>query len=117
MPAGSVVFNTDWDDFPMLFHFNTHNRYIVGLDADFMRLKNEVLYRRYEKITRGKIKDPADEIVQDYNANYVLTDNEHQDFMKKVGNSKRFLKRYSDRYTTVYEILPSKGTILTRLNR
>lgn len=116
-PAGSVVFNTDWDDFPMLFHFNTHNRYIVGLDADFMRLKNEELYRRYEKITRGKIKDPTDEIVQDYNARYVLTDNEHQNFMKKAGSNKRFLKRYSDRYTTVYEILPSEGPMLTRLNR
>lgn len=105
-PDGSVVFNTDWDDFPMLFHYNTHNRYIVGLDADFMRLKNEPLYRQYEKITRGRIDKPADEIVRDYHAKFVLSDNRHKDFMKKAARDDRFQKRYSDQHTTIYEILP-----------
>jgi hypothetical protein len=116
-PAGSMVFNTDWDDFPMLFHFNTHNRYIVGLDADFMRLKDEARYRRYEKITRGKVKDPADEIAQVYHANFVLTDNKHQDFKKKAESDKKFRKRYSDPYTTIYEIIPTEKTLLSRLDR
>lgn len=31
-PAGSLVFQTDWDDFPRLFFYNTHNTYLVGLD-------------------------------------------------------------------------------------
>jgi hypothetical protein len=104
-PKGSIVFNTDWDDFPMLFHFNTNNRYIVGLDADFMRLKNEKLYREYEKITRGQIKDPADEIVKDFKSRFVVTDNNHEDFMKKAEKDKRFKKRFSDKYSTVYEII------------
>ena len=103
-PSGAIVFNTDWDDFPMLFHYNTHNRYIVGLDADFMRLKDEPLYREYEKITRGKIDKPADEILSHYGAKYVLTDNRHKDFMKKAQKDSRFQKRYSDKFTTVYEI-------------
>jgi hypothetical protein len=105
-PAGSIVFNTDWDDFPMLFHFNSNNRYIVGLDADFMRLKNEKLYREYEKITRGKIKNPADEIFEKFDSRFVLTDNKHEAFIEKADKDKRFTKRFSDQYTTIYEINP-----------
>ncbi len=107
-PAGSITFNTDWDDFPMLFHFNSHNRYIVGLDADFMRLKNEKLYRDYEKITRGKIKNPAVEILEKFSSRFVLTDNKHESFIEKADNDKRFTKRFSDEYTTVYEITLSE---------
>ena len=104
-PAGDIVFNTDWDDFPMLFHYNTHNRYIVGLDADFMKLKDGRLYEEYEKITRGKWDDPADEIVKDYNARFVISDNKHKDFLKKAGRDHRFHKRYSDDSTTIFEIV------------
>jgi hypothetical protein len=107
VPANAIVFNTDWDDFPMLFHFNSNNRYIVGLDADFMRLKNEKLYREYEKVTRGKIKNPADEIVNDFKSNFVVTDNDHEDFIDQADKDKRFVKRFSDEYATVYEIVMS----------
>jgi hypothetical protein len=103
-PSGSIVFNTDWDDFPMLFHYNPRNRYIVGLDADFMRLKNEPLYREYEQITKGKVDHPADEIARDYQARFVISDNKHKDFLKKAARDDRFQKRYSDAHTTVFEI-------------
>lgn len=105
-PARSVVFNTDWDDFPMLFHYNTHNNYIVGLDADFMRLKNEPLFREYEKITRGQIDEPADEILTDFNSRFVFTDLAHKAFINKADNDFRFVRRYSDAKTAVYEIIP-----------
>jgi hypothetical protein len=112
-PRGSIVFNTDWDDFPMLFHYNTNNRYIVGLDADFLRLKNEALFRRYEMISRGDVSNPAGEILEKFDARFVLTDNRHKAFMKKAAADERFQKRYSDRYTTIYEILqatkPARG--------
>jgi hypothetical protein len=89
----------------MLFHYNTHNRYIVGLDADFMELKDRKLYREYEKITRGKWDKPAEEIVKDYNARFVISDNRHKDFLKKADKDPRFHKRYSDESTTVFEIV------------
>lgn len=104
-PEGSIVFTTDWDDFPMLFHYNTHNRYIVGLDPDFMRLKNEPLFREYEKITQGKMDEPADEIVKDFHSNFVFTDLKHTNFMDKADNDFRFVKQYSDTTAAVYEII------------
>jgi len=58
--------------------FLAHNRYIVGLDADFMRLKNEPVYRKYEEITQGRMQDPVDYIRRVFQSDYVFTDNEHE---------------------------------------
>jgi hypothetical protein len=104
-PAGSTVFHTDWDDFPMLFFYNTHNTYIIGLDPDFMRLKDEKLFRRYEDITLGRVREMEDEILNDFGCEYVFTDNDHGDFINLANQRPRMEKVFSDRYTTVYHIL------------
>jgi hypothetical protein len=102
---GSTVFHTDWDDFPKLFYFNTHNTYLVGLDPDFMRLKDERLFRRWEAITRGEVSHPEEAILKEFGCQYVFTDNKHRDFMAIANTSPRMEKVYSDRYTTVYRVL------------
>lgn len=104
-PPGSTVFHTDWDDFPMLFYYNTHNTYLVGLDPDFMRLKDEKLFRRWEAITRGKVAHPEDTILHTFGCQYVITDNKHRRFISIANRSPRMKKVYSDRYTTVYRVL------------
>jgi hypothetical protein len=109
-PEGSTVFHTDWDDFPMLFFHNTHNTYLVGLDPDFMRLKDEPLFRRWEAITRGKVSHPEDAILRDFGCQYVITDNKHREFMAIADQSPRVEKVYSDRYTTVYHVLEKPET-------
>ncbi len=43
-PEGELVFQTDWDDFPRLFFYNTHNTYLIGLDPTYMQLYNSKLY-------------------------------------------------------------------------
>lgn len=104
-PAGSVVFHTDWDDFPKLFFYNTHNTYIVGLDPDFMRLKHERLYHKYEDVTQGRVRDMEDVILTEFGCEYVFTDNDHREFMNIANQSSRVQKVFSDRHTTVYRIL------------
>ena len=37
-PQGARVFQTDWDDFPRLFFYNTHNTYLIGLDPTYMSI-------------------------------------------------------------------------------
>jgi hypothetical protein len=104
-PFGATVFHTDWDDFPMLYFYNTHNTYIIGLDPDFMRLKDEKLFRRYEDITLGRVREPEDEILNDYGCQYIFTDNDHGDFINIANHRPRLEKVFSDKYTTVYHIL------------
>jgi len=109
-PAGASVLHTDWDDFPMLFFYNTHNTYIIGLDPDFMRLRDEALYRKYEDITLGRVESPEDMIVKDFGCEYVFTDNDHTDFIRIADQSNRMKKTYSDRFTTVYQVLAESAT-------
>jgi hypothetical protein len=36
VPAGQVVFNTDWDDFPKLFYYDPTHAYVSGLDPTYL---------------------------------------------------------------------------------
>jgi len=103
---GDRVFNTDWDDFPKLLFHNPHNTYIVGLDPDYMRLKNEKRYYRWRKISQGKVrKHPEQEILRDFGARYVFTDNGHKVFRWFADRNPHMKHRYHDKYCNVYEII------------
>ncbi len=59
-PPGSLVFQTDWDDFNRLFFYNTHNVYSLGLDPSYMQLYNADLYNLWRETTQvGAISDGA----------------------------------------------------------
>lgn len=100
----SVVFNTDWDDFPYLFLYNSENYYIVGLAPDYMYYLDPQLYIKWKKITRGEIKNPSNAIQETFGARYVITDNGHADFIKKAKEDKHFKKEYQDSFCTVFSI-------------
>lgn len=102
--ARSIVFHADWDDFPMLFFFNTHNRYIVGLDADFMRLKNEPVYRKYEEITQGRMQEPVEYIRRVFRSDIVFTDNDHGELIHNLNESGRAVQVYRDNHATVFRL-------------
>jgi len=57
-PAGARVFQTDWDDFPRLFYYNTHNTYLIGLDPTYLLLYDTNLYHRWEAVTQGDVEQP-----------------------------------------------------------
>ncbi|HYP25936.1 MAG TPA: hypothetical protein VE262_04380 [Blastocatellia bacterium] len=102
---GSMVFNTDWDDFPMLFYYNPNNAYIVGLDPTYLHDADPELWRLYERITLGDESDPAPIIRERFGAKYVFTDNYHTDFLNVADLSGDFETVYKDTYTTVLRVL------------
>ena len=103
-PPDSIVFNTDWDDFPMLFYFNPGNTYIVGLDPSYLYDSDKELWNLYARITLGEEDDPAPLIRERFGAEYVFTDNGHTDFLNIAADSGDFETVYKDRYTTVLRI-------------
>lgn len=107
-PEGATIFHTDWDDFPMLFYFNTHNTYLVGLDPDFMRLKNPQLFHSWEAIARGKVNAPEDTILKEFGCEYVFTDNLHSNFLAIADHSPRMQKVYEDIDVTIYRVLANQ---------
>lgn len=112
VPAGQVIFNTDWDDFPKLFYYDPTHAYVSGLDPTYLYDKDNALSRLYEDITLGRNKDPGPVIRDRFGARYVFTDNEdvHNDFYDAALDSGWFDEVYTDKDCTVLYIRDQKGT-------
>lgn len=103
---GDVVFHSSWDEFPMMFYYNTSNYYIVGLDPTFMYLKDKTNYIKWWEITRGKHIDEMYKIIkQDFGAKYVFTTVKHKDFIWVLDNNFYFKKIYQDNEAIIYQVL------------
>ncbi|MCK6539061.1 MAG: hypothetical protein L6Q26_03295, partial [Anaerolineales bacterium] len=72
-PAGSRIFQTDWDDFPRLFYYNTRNTYLIGLDPTYMQLYDPDLYDLWTLITQGEVDQPSRIIAETFGSQYVHT--------------------------------------------
>ena len=104
-PAGSRVFQTDWDDFPRLFFYNTHNTYLIGLDPTYMQLYDQDLYNLWVKITQGKVENPAQTIADTFGSRYIHTDLNHQDFLRVAENDSRLKEVYRDDEAVIFEVV------------
>ena len=103
-PAGARIFNTDWDDFPMLFFYNPGNTYIAGLDPTYLYDRDPELWKMYKDITLGDEENPAPLIRDRFGSEYVFTDNEHPEFLQVVEDTGDFEKVYEDTFTTVLRV-------------
>jgi hypothetical protein len=106
--AGERIFQTDWDDFPRLFFYNSHNTYTLGLDPTYMQLYNSDLYDLWVDITIGNVKNPSNTIRQQFGSRYVLTDLHHDDFMRQANNDPNMQEVYRDDYAAIYEIIATR---------
>ncbi|MBK9711252.1 MAG: hypothetical protein IPO81_07970 [Kouleothrix sp.] len=104
-PAGSLVFQTDWDDFPRLFFYNTANIYTIGLDPTYMERYDADLYAEWVKITRGDVEQPGAAIATRFAAGYVLTDLRHRGFLAQAEYDPRLAEVYRDEYAVVFQVL------------
>lgn len=108
VPAGQLVFNTDWDDFPRLFYYDPSHSYITGLDPTYLYDKDPGLSQLYDRITLGTEEDPGPLIRDRFGARYVFTDNSHEDFFDNAQASGWFQVVYEDRDCTILRIRDQK---------
>ncbi len=104
-PPGERVFQTDWDDFPRLFFYNTHNTYLLGLDPTYMQLYDADLYAVWVDITRGQVENPAQIIQENYGASYVLSDLLHEGFLNQADRDPRLQEVYRDGEAVIYRVI------------
>lgn len=109
-PAGSPVFQTDWDDFPRLFYHNTHNTYLVGLDPTYLERADPDRWHQWVALTRGEIAMPSDSITADFGASYVISDTRHAAFEEQAAADTRMRIVYMDDTSIVWEVLPTEAT-------
>lgn len=101
---GELVFQTDWDDFPRLFFYNTHNTYLIGLDPTYMQIYDGELYNLWVPLARGQVNQPSQFIANVFHARYIITDLHHQAFIKKAGADPYLKEVYRDDQSIVYQV-------------
>jgi hypothetical protein len=106
--AGERVFQTDWDDFPRLFFYNTHNTYLIGLDPTYMQLYDPELYTLWVNITKGNVENPSQWIVSRFDARYIHTDLNHQGFLAIARKDSGLKEVYADNQAVIFEVLVPK---------
>ena len=104
-PSGSRIFQTDWDDFPRLFFYNTHNIYLVGLDPTYMQLYDPKLYDFWVDITQGNVENPSQIIASRFDSNYVHTDLNHDDFLQAAEEDSGLKEVYRDDQAVIFEVI------------
>jgi hypothetical protein len=101
----SRVFQTDWDDFPRLFYYNTHNTYLIGLDPTYMQLYNPDLYDKWVDITKGRVENPSMAIEERFGAQFVLTDLKHKRFLQQADDDPGLIEVFRDDQSIVYKVI------------
>ena len=101
---GTLIFQTDWDDFPRLFFYNPANVYTVGLDPTYLQLYDPALYDRWIRITQGKVERPGAQIRSRFGGEYVITDLQHTAFLKQARNDPSLKEVFRDKYAVVFEV-------------
>ena len=104
-PAGSRVFQTDWDDFPRLFFYNTHNTYLIGLDPTYMLYYNQEMYYTWVDITKGKIDNPSAMIAGNFGSEYVLSDLNHKNFLKVAEKDPGLVEVFRSEDSVVFQVV------------
>jgi len=108
-PAGSVVVQSDWDDWPILFYQNTHNYYIIGLDPTFMYNYDDLLYNKWADLTaRGRAENVREFIEEDLRAQYVMVEKEKQAMQSLFSNNVYFRLVHEDDEAWLYKLVDSE---------
>jgi len=103
-PAGSIIFNADWNEFPELFYYNQRNVYVTGLDPRYLYDAQPELWKVYDSITEGQEKHPGPIIRARFGADYVVAKSDSTDFLSAANASGDFDTVYSDANASVLRV-------------
>ncbi len=79
---GDMVINTQWDQFPQLWYWNSKNSYIAGMDPTFFYLQDPEKYWDWRKIADddsaqwGSVEELHSIVRQTLKAKFVFIDND-----------------------------------------
>lgn len=102
---GTMIFQTDWDDFTRLYFYNSDAAYTVGLDPTFFELENPELFNQWVDITKGRVENPGAQIRDHFNADYVFSDLNHESFLKIAQADPLLTEIYRDEDAIIFVVL------------
>ncbi|MBI4092579.1 MAG: hypothetical protein HY420_01515 [Candidatus Kerfeldbacteria bacterium] len=102
---GAVVFHSDWDEFPILYYYNSSSRYIAGLDPTFLYLENKDRYWQWANVTMGRETGDVYQIVRGtFNADFVLVERDHTAMDSLIKNDERFTLAFDGPDAKIYTV-------------
>jgi hypothetical protein len=102
---GAVVFHSDWDEFPILYYWNSESRYIAGLDPTFLYLTNADRYWQWANVTLGKETGDVHAIIADtFGAEYVFVEHDHTSMNRLITADGRFTLVHDGPDAFVYHV-------------
>lgn len=101
---GTMVFQTDWDDFTRLFFYNSDAVYTAGLDPTFMQLHDPKLFDLWVDITRGRVDEPSRLIRERFGGEYVFSDLDHDDFLDEAAADAGLVEVYRDDDAVIFAV-------------
>lgn len=102
---GSIVFHSDWDEFPILFYYTDHNYFINGLDQTFMYNYDKNLFWRWVNITLGENPVNLRETIKaDFQADYVFITEGHKPMENIFFNNPDFQLVYQDNQAKIFQV-------------
>ncbi|MCP4419044.1 MAG: hypothetical protein GY805_20705 [Chloroflexi bacterium] len=104
VPEGTMVFQTDWDDFTRLFFYNADAIYTAGLDPTFMELQDEAFFDLWVDITRGRVEEPGVIIRNDFGAAFVFSDLKHDNFIEAAEDDPLLQEIYRDDDAVIFAV-------------
>ena len=102
--AGSVIFQSDWGTFPMLFYHNSQNYYLTGLDQTFMYEYDKEKYRQWVRATKGETPRIYEIARGLFGASYLLLEKRTPAMLLWLNRDARFAKVYEDAEAMVYQL-------------
>lgn len=103
-PVGSRVVHSDWDEFPPLFYYDSHNTYIAGLDPTFLYKANQEQYWTWVNITLAKYSGNVyDAVTKTLGAQYVFVAQGHFGMENEIQQDGHFTLVYRDNEASVYK--------------
>ena len=100
--AGTIIYHSDWDDWPMLYYYNHHNYYLIGLDPTFMYDYDQELLLEWEEVLKGEKSEGLIEHVEKFNSNYALIGKDKKTMLENFSNTQGFERVYEDDEAVIF---------------
>ncbi|HCM45386.1 MAG: hypothetical protein UV92_C0024G0003 [Parcubacteria group bacterium GW2011_GWA1_43_27] len=103
-PSGTIVFQSDWSMFPMLFYHNSQNYYLTGLDQTFMYEYDKEKYRQWERVVKGEARAIYKIAHDSFGASYLLLEKRTPAMLFWANRDNRLNRVYEDSEAIVYKL-------------
>ena len=102
-PPRTVVF-AFWDEFPFLFHYNTENYYILGINPLDLYIHNSTLFYTYAGIFSPREVRDVESIIENFKPDYLLFSGHFFWIVPSEGINNRTEPLYDNGYCSVWEV-------------